>query len=327
VQPAKHGKTERLAGSEVAGGSVVLTKDPMRPGRWKAKMHLPRLAWQKYSYRDPGVMLGQRIEDLLEGHLPEVDVVGPVRRGEKQLVLHNATKEKLTVHLQRRTRTRSGADFSWVWLPGEPKASKSFRLKLDPGQNVKVTNALIGARSDRDDDPEFSASRVRVWAESEAGDRWLDHRDDDLWLVEKNPKLGNQHVYYAEQVGTYTYTFRPRPGPRIYTERVVNLRNATASKMTVQLDYLSIHDGKQRWRSVPDFVIPPKSTVHVREADQSLVRAQAIKFKAISTEAVYQAHWVTPLWIVEAVAGTRAYRAPVIGSYVHTLQPLNVDAP
>ena len=163
---------------------------------------------------------------------------------------------------------------------------------------------------------------MRLWAESKDGDRWLQHKNEDLWLVDKNPKLKSERVYVAEQFGAYTHTFRPQTGVRQFSERTVTLRNKTDKKLKVSLDYLSFEDGNLRWRSAPDFEIPPKATVEVRDKEDLLLRAQAIKFKAVSPEFTFQAHWTTPLWIVDAVEGRRVYRGSKIGNYLHTLEPL-----
>ncbi len=60
------------------------------------------------------------------------------------------------------------------------------------------------------DDSGLAASKVRLWAESEAGKKWLDHKDMDLWLVLETGPNG-EHYYLAPKMETFTFTFEARP--------------------------------------------------------------------------------------------------------------------
>jgi hypothetical protein len=112
----------------------------------------------------------------------------------KLLRLRNATGERLTVWVQYETLT--GTD-QWAWLPVDPqKAATAVEIRLEPGAVADVADGR----------QRVSASRIRIWAQSESGRRWTRSRDRDLWLVTEVDDQG-EHCYYAEQMGTYTYSF------------------------------------------------------------------------------------------------------------------------
>ena len=68
----------------------------------------------------------------------------------------------------------------------ERRAALSFRI--EPGKKELLQLSPERAGRARLRPGPMTASRVRLWAESETGERWLDYRDQDLWLVERNPR-------------------------------------------------------------------------------------------------------------------------------------------
>jgi hypothetical protein len=60
---------------------------------------------------------------------------------------------------------------------------------------------------DKDEDEYLHANKVRLWATSASGKKYMKNAEKDLWLVpEKNSQ--REHYYYAPVMGTYTYTFK-----------------------------------------------------------------------------------------------------------------------
>jgi hypothetical protein len=109
------------------------------------------------------------------------------------LRLKNDTDEKLTVYVQFRAWSDRG---EWVWYPADPASSKmAYTYELKPGEEKDVT--CHGRR--------VSASRIRMCAESASGHRWMDYRDQDLWLVPEDDD--GDHSYEADEMETYTATF------------------------------------------------------------------------------------------------------------------------
>jgi hypothetical protein len=108
------------------------------------------------------------------------------------LKVKNETGSKLRISVQYRTLT----DKTWTWLPANPEESaKALTHELADGEEMYVQDA--GTK--------IAASRVRIWAESEAG-RWFQFKDDDLWLVPEMNDRG-EHVYQATEMKTFTFIF------------------------------------------------------------------------------------------------------------------------
>jgi len=110
---------------------------------------------------------------------------------ERFLRIKNDSGEKLTVFLQVRTRNDKG---QWSWMPEQPGTkAKAMSFDLDAGKTLDLTGKV-------------SASRVRLWAQSDTAS-FMDYADQDLWLV---PETGNngEHRYRASRMQTYTFTMK-----------------------------------------------------------------------------------------------------------------------
>jgi hypothetical protein len=115
-------------------------------------------------------------------------------QNERILQIKNDTGQKLTVWVQYRTQA-GGMEFSW--LPANPEESdQAVAYELNPGEETCLET----------DGGLLSASRVRIWAESEDGQTWDQHKGEDLWLVTEDH--GDQgRFYYGEEMETFTFTF------------------------------------------------------------------------------------------------------------------------
>jgi hypothetical protein len=110
---------------------------------------------------------------------------------ERFLRIKNDSGEKLTVFLQVRTRNDRG---EWVWSPEAPGSkAKVMTFDLEAGKTLDLTGKV-------------SASRVRLWARSEAAS-FMDYANQDLWLVPETTSNG-EHRYQASQMQTYTFTMK-----------------------------------------------------------------------------------------------------------------------
>jgi hypothetical protein len=130
---------------------------------------------------------GGTVVDLNQG-----DNGGQAARHLQRFVqVKNDTAGKLTVFVQYRTMVEGD---QWAWLPTAPEGGKAVGYVLAPGQE-----AVLQA-----DGAPISASRVRIWARTEAGEEMADYRDQDLWLVEE---VDGERVYFAPEQETFTLRF------------------------------------------------------------------------------------------------------------------------
>jgi hypothetical protein len=89
---------------------------------------------------------------------------------QRQFVIQNDTGERLRIWVHYYTLTDQG---QWAWTPPLP---------ADPGQALEYR---IGPGSFflKNHDVRITANRVRVWAVSDSGRKWLANKDHDLLLV------------------------------------------------------------------------------------------------------------------------------------------------
>jgi hypothetical protein len=107
----------------------------------------------------------------------------------------NDTGEKLEIHVQYRTETSDG---QFAWFPADPESSdQSVAYDLDPGEAT-----FLGQGNGK-----MNASRVRIWAISESGKKYVQMKDQDLWLV---PEMnGEERCYSAPEMQTFVLAFAP----------------------------------------------------------------------------------------------------------------------
>jgi hypothetical protein len=113
----------------------------------------------------------------------------------RRLRLRNATKKKITVHVQYRTRTETGDP---SWFPGEKPDSEeenAVPYEVPAGKTVDI----------EDNDWPVHANKARVWAEGD-GKKWHQFKDKDLNLVPEKDQ-DNQNAYKAAVPQTATLAF------------------------------------------------------------------------------------------------------------------------
>jgi hypothetical protein len=286
----------------------------------------------------PGEQLVRdRIQALLEFHLPEVEIEGNRRFFEKKLAIRNRTSEPVTVWLQRRTRVKIGKQPGWQWLPGAPASTDSTRITVGPGErkflgenltislpSISVSNGIPKVESkERSVTVPFTASRVRMWAESKSGERWTEHAQRDLWLVKPNAEMEGKRGYRAEKIMAFTYSLNPQSGRRIFNERLVQLTNKTNEPLTVELSYEGSRGTQTRWWRIAPLQLEPGQTVSPRNPQGLRIRASKLQFIARGENQLYESYRDKPLHTVREVDGRRVYHANKIGLFEHAFDLAN----
>jgi hypothetical protein len=115
-----------------------------------------------------------------------------VAQNVRALKVRNDTTSRLTLWV--RYRTQNDAE-EWAWLPGDREA---VCYDLDPGEETFLSH--LGRK--------VCASRVRIWAETAAGEPMDEFKEQDLWLVPETDDSG-EHLYYAPEMENFTFVFSP----------------------------------------------------------------------------------------------------------------------
>lgn len=313
-------------GSEVKWASIRVKNFKSEGGRRpNVEFELPKLS--DYSGLPVSELVHDRLLDLIETFLPEADIEGRRRFYQKQLRIENKTEETITVWIQRRTRKRIADSYrhEWTWTPGKPGSSEAAQITIEP----KKTE-LLSASFDVNLGPfggkkeitvPFAASRVRIWAESESGERWMRYKDKDLWIVSRNPRMANERRYYAEKIATHTYVIEPKSGGRIYSERLVRLTNKTKEPLSVQLSYRANEGGETKWRRLKSFEIPAGASGNAKTTAGMKLRASQVRFEAESEHFRFRAYTKEPLYLVKETDDHRNYFAEKIGQFEYVFEP------
>jgi hypothetical protein len=241
------------------------------------------------------------------------------------------TDETVTAWVQGYVRPTARDILPWQWIPGVPARGEALRFVIPAkkdqlvilpqkpaGGAARAATFLAGvAQAIAALRLPMEASRVRVWAEDDAGDRWPQYKDKDLWLVAPNPKFDNQRVYHAEEMDTFHYRFRASPGPKLFSEKLLTLQNDTRERLVVDLRYYSSVDGKAEWRKLDKLVVGPGVRTIPRTSDGLRVRASQICFTAQGSVLFFGAHASQPLFTVpESANKQRVYRAEKMEEFV-----------
>lgn len=251
-------------------------------------------------------MVRDEIQKRIERFLPEAEIQGRQKRREKQLRIVNKTENMLNVFVHRRTnRFENKKGYEWVWEPSDPSGRPQV-LTVAPGKSELL-------KADGHSGP-ATAQRVRIWAEDEHGQRWAEHRENDLWMVEKNPDFDDERVYHSEKLETFEHVFEPQPGPHVFTERVLRMKNESPESLSVVLDYRTTDNGQAAWHQA-QFTIPANTSYEPKNDLGMRVRASRIRFSAESEDRRYEMYQTDDLWLVDRTEGQRAYQADKIGEF------------
>ena len=289
--------------------------------RPRARIVVPKL-------KDASSFNAQRIahyelQRLIELYLPDIDIQGPKTYVESQLAVYNLCKEPITVWVQGRWRKVDNAHFVWQWAPGNPGSREAYRFSIDPGETELLEIAARFPDPDSTLDNEarpLTASCVRLWAESESGERWMTHFDKDLWLVPPEPGMEETRGYFADQIRTYTHVIEPKSGTRIFDERLVVMTNKTREPLKVQLRYRATEGGETAWRTAHDLTIPPGGSEFPKTSEGMRVRASQVQFSARSDHLFFGAYSQNILPLVGGADGQRLYHADKIGQFEHVFE-------
>jgi hypothetical protein len=186
INSARGMNADRKTGSDMQRAEITLTGLIGQP-RPKAKIKLAAL---NHGSGFPADQIARdRIHDLIRLYFPEAEIDGMQRLFEKELEIRNSTDESIRVWVYGRSWNKSpeenegqelgrtdeevrneGGEVAWRWLPGEPGRAKPIEFTIAAGKSQKV---VFG-------DGPLAANRVLLWAESESGERWWEHKKDPL---------------------------------------------------------------------------------------------------------------------------------------------------
>jgi hypothetical protein len=296
------------------------------------KSHPPKARIRVASMSHGSVFPAERIahrevQRLIERYLPQVDVEGPKEYSECQLAVRNQCDEPIKVWVQTEWRTVRDRQFVWEWSPAPLGSDTAYRFQVQPGATELLK---IGARYpapagsdsppvDAEERP-LTARRVRLWAESESGERWAAYQSRDLWLLDKDPQLGESRGYFADQIRTYVHSVEPQAGSRIYSERLIRMINKTNEPLSVRMRYRAHEEGRTMWRSLKPFEIPAGAKGFVTSDQGMKLRASQIQFSAQGKHIYFGQYDRKTLDMVEATDGRRLYFAEKIGLFEHVFE-------
>jgi len=319
-------------GSDVQRAEIKLAGLIGQP-RPKATVKLPAL---NHGSTFPADQIARdRIHDLIRLYFPEAEIDGKQRFFEKEIEIQNDSKESIRVWVFGRSWDKSPAKplegeqlgrtdeevknesgmMVWQWVPGPPERTKPIELTISAGQSRKVQYR---------DEP-LAANRILVWAESETGERWTDHKSEPLWTIEPNAEQNGERTYHATKIATYTYKIEPKPGPRLLTERLLEMKNDTSEPITVKLRYRTNSGTGFTWRDAR-FTVPPRETLRPTDASGARIRGSRILFTGEAEHRRYNRHEAEPLWMVEETSGRRAYKADKMGVFLYTFESARQSA-
>lgn len=301
------GKADRKSGADYQQVKVSLTG--IRADKPKAKIDLPEL---RHGSSYNAVQLARdEIIERIRWFFPDAEIEGRQKFDVKRFAVRNETKEPIAVWLHYRKKVRKENHFGWEWTPSEPDRGDPIELALAPGKTEVVAI---------DNSSPIEGSHVQFWVESESGELWEEHRHEPLSLVAPNPELDGERAYYAERPQTHEFVVRPHSGKIAFTERVLELENATDESLDVSLQYYTSNGGKLQWRTAA-YTLPPKNRFTPRDDRGMRLRASQMRVTGKTQNRRYHRHAKDPLWLVEEVDGRRAYLAEKVGTYQFVFTP------
>ena len=278
-----------------------------------------------------------KIHDLVRFYFPEAEINGMQRFFEKEIQIQNNTKESIKVWIfgrswvktappnsktvssknstDKNTTDLSEPEMKWAWVPGNPETSKPIELQLAAGQSKKVMLS----------DQALTANRILVWGESETGERWTNHKTEPLWTVDPTPKESGTRTYHANKIALFTFEIESQPGPKLLTERLLEMKNDTDKPIQVEMRYRTQTDRGFVWKA-SQFTVPAKQSLRPTDSLSAYIRSSRIQFVGKSDNRQYLKYQDNPLWLVEESSGRRAYKAEKMGLYRYTFQSATQSA-
>lgn len=322
------GPTRQETESDIKSVSVIIedfAKDDAKP---VASIQVPPL--KEASDFGARRLAHDKLQELIELHLPEVEIDGNRALYEKQLAVENAAEEDIRVFVQFEQRSVRNKQFTWDWAPSATplvfRIPAEETVLLTPDKAVSRTGSpgdISAARNNATAQP-VRGRAVRIWAESASGRQWTTHEDARLWLVGRG--RDNERKYYGEEYLVHTHTFRSRSGPRIWNERIVRVANRTGKPLRVQATALSRQLGSgERWTNAEDIRLAPGQGRTLRKPDDFPLRGRQLKVSAEDEEGNFfrwRGDQSTPLSIVK----DDGYKREEIGYYLYIFDEPSADS-
>ncbi len=316
---SRSGQSDRDRGSAVVTATISLEnlvgESADRP---TAKIEVE--VFHDSSGMDAPTLVRHKLQELLERHLPEVELGGRRKIYEKQLAIENPTDEPLAVWVIAEHGRKGAVSPKWVWQPNLPGTADGHRFVIPAHTTSPVTLRYEQSDARPPREGPLKARRVRIWAESECGLTWPAYRSQDLWLVEENPSLLGERAYDAEETQTRVYRFEPKRGSRVFTERLLKFRNETAEPLSIKYRLRINVDGVPTWKTMRQITLAPGQSLAPTSDDGLRLRASQLQVSAAGTDLRFDKDNQQPLWLVQERNGARVYRAGKMGDFVYAFQ-------
>jgi hypothetical protein len=270
------------------------------------------------------------LQKLIERYLPEVEIEGPKKFVESLITVRNDTQETVNVWAKVRTRRVVANRLTWEWSPASPDAAGAHKISVPAGEtrlmsrSFKATGRFL-PKGGVSLGAAVHGDRMRIWAESESGERWTNDKEKPVYLIEPNAALNGERAYVDKDMRTYTYVISPHEGNRVFTERQLALQNKTREDLTVDLVCRTTQGNKQRWLRLPGLSIKAGETLEPRQEDGFRICASRVYLVARSENLRYLAYKTTPLWLVDETAAGRVYGQERIGRFTHVFDVGSAD--
>jgi hypothetical protein len=265
-------------------------------------------------------LVRHKLQDLIELYLPDVEIEGRKKMVEKRFAIDNPHDEPLKVWIQLQNRQVRDRAYRWKWEPGQPGTEEAYQFLIPAKTPSPVTLRYEDSRSESSAIGPLHGSRVRIWAESESGLGWTEHRHRDLWLVEENFALGGERAYDAEEMEMHVYRIPSKTGPRVFTERLLAFRNDTSEQLRINFRYLNATRGVQTWRSQSEILLQPGQSTTPRNEEGLRIRASQVQVRAIGESLHFGQDRAKPRWLIDEINGLRVYRAEKIGDFIYSFK-------
>lgn len=254
---------------------------------------------------DARAIIKHAVQSVIERTLPFVRVEGEKGFAERRLVLSNETDDPVTFELKAHKRFAADGRFRWRWIPSPPNAPGFLEYRVPPRGRRLV-------RFDTEREPDdfggnaepLTAARLRVAAVSESGERW-DYTDEDVFIVENTPPLGNDRIYTGESHETHVFYIQSNLAPAV--RRAVVYRDEGA---------LITHEGE-----VPrEFLLPLLGEKVDDVLDTLVIEKEFVSGETTGSGPSTDWEATLPISVLRGDAGTATDGAPLSAVRV-TLRP------
>ncbi|MBL9092901.1 MAG: hypothetical protein JNL96_16900 [Planctomycetaceae bacterium] len=245
---------------------------------------------------------------------------------ERPISVRNATEEAIDVWVK--AFRRKSAEAKPAWTPSPPDEPTVYRFQLAAGETKVLTGEQpAAAETDAALDPhaaapavvaapagKLSASKIRIWAESESGERWTRYRDADL--------ATNDDASSASDDEPFEFEIHLSGRERVYKDRLIKLTNKTLEPLSIRLEYRTDLKDDAPWRKLEPFEVAPGATGLPITPQGMRIRAVEIRVAGQGESLKFDEHETKGLRVVDAHDGdTAIYKAEKLGVFDYVFRP------